>query len=57
LARYKRAIGIIGIFFAIIGGIAWFFQQIFLAIILWSIAAIIIVSLNKQKKYSIKKKN
>jgi hypothetical protein len=57
LVRYKRAIGILGIFFAILGGIAWFFQQIFLAIILWGIAAIVILRLNKQKKYSTKKRN
>jgi hypothetical protein len=37
-------------FFALTGGIAWFFQQILFAVMLWGIAGIILLKLNKQKK-------
>jgi hypothetical protein len=37
-------------FFAVAGGIAWFFQQTFFAVMLWGIAGIILLKLNKRKK-------
>ncbi|HEX7207640.1 MAG TPA: hypothetical protein VF233_05615 [Nitrososphaeraceae archaeon] len=45
----RQAIGIIGMIFAIVGGIAWFFQQTFFAIMLWGAAGIILLKLNKKK--------
>ena len=36
-------------FFALTGGIAWFFQQTLFAVMLWGIAGIILLKLNKQK--------
>ena len=45
----RQAIGILGMIFAIVGGIAWFFQQTFFAIMLWGAAGIILLKLNKKK--------
>ena len=45
----RQAIGILGMVFAIVGGIAWFFQQTFFAIMLWGAAGIILLKLNKKK--------
>ena len=42
--------GILGIFMAVLGGIAWFFQQGMPAIMLWGVAAVILFQLNKKKK-------
>jgi hypothetical protein len=50
LVKTKQLLGIIGIFLAILGGVAWFFQQRFPAIMLWGLAAIILFKLNKRKK-------
>jgi hypothetical protein len=36
-------------FFALTGGVLWFFQQTLFAIMLWGIAGIILLKLNKQK--------
>ena len=46
----RQAIGILGMIFAIVGGIAWFFQQTFLAIMLWGAAGIILLKLNKKNQ-------
>jgi hypothetical protein len=43
--------------FAIAGGIVWFLQQRLLALILWGVAIIIILKLNRQKKRLSKSKN
>lgn len=43
--------------FAVTGGIVWFFQQRLLALVLWGVAGIIILKLNRQKKRSPKSKN
>ncbi|HET8857516.1 MAG TPA: hypothetical protein VFM28_08305 [Nitrososphaeraceae archaeon] len=42
--------GILGIFMAALGGIAWFFQQRLPAIMLWGFAALILFQLNKKKR-------
>jgi len=36
--------------FAVAGGIVWYFQQRFLGLILWGIAVVIILKLNRDKK-------
>jgi hypothetical protein len=43
--------------FAVAGGIVWFLQQRLLALILWGVAIIIILKLNRQKKRLSKSKN
>jgi hypothetical protein len=50
LVRKKQAIGILGIIFAIIGGIAWFFQNIIFAVMMWSFAGIVLLKLNKRSR-------
>jgi 4-hydroxybenzoate polyprenyltransferase len=46
----RQAIGILGIIFAIAGGIAWFFQQTIFAVMLWSVAGIILLKLNRKSR-------
>jgi hypothetical protein len=46
----RQAIGILGMIFAIVGGIAWFFQQTFFAIMLWGAAGIILLKLQKKNQ-------
>ena len=46
----RQAIGILGMIFAIVGGIAWFFHQTFFAIMLWGVAGIILLKLNKKNQ-------
>ncbi len=46
----RQAIGILGMIFAIVGGIAWFFQQTLFAIMLWGAAGIILLKLNKKNQ-------
>jgi hypothetical protein len=50
LIKGKQILGIIGIFMAVLGGIAWFFQQRMPAIMLWGVAAVILFQLNKKKR-------
>jgi len=50
LVKSKQILGILGISMAVLGGIAWFFQQRLSAIMLWGLAAIILFQLNKRKK-------
>ena len=46
----RQAIGILGMIFAVAGGIAWFFQQTFFAIMLWGAAGIILLKLQKKNQ-------
>lgn len=50
LAKSKKILGIIGIVMAVLGGVAWFFQQKMPAILLWGGAALIMFKLNKRTK-------
>lgn len=56
LVRQRQAMGILGMFFAITGGVAWFFQQSLFAVILWGVAGIILFKLNKRKTRTRSKK-
>ena len=49
LVRQRQAMGILGMFFAITGGVAWFFQQTLFSVMLWGVAGIILFKLNKRK--------
>jgi hypothetical protein len=40
--------GILGMIFAALGGLAWFIQQNIVAIILWGAAGLILIRLNKR---------
>jgi hypothetical protein len=46
----RQAIGILGMVFAVLGGIAWFLRQNIVAIMLWGVAGLIILKLNKRAK-------
>ena len=46
----RKAIGILGIIFAIAGGIAWFFQQTIFAVMLWGVAGIMLLKLNRKSR-------
>ncbi len=46
----RQAISILGMIFAIAGGIAWFLHQTIFAIMLWVVAGIIILKLKKMIK-------
>jgi hypothetical protein len=46
----RQAIGILGIIFAISGGIAWFFQQTIFAVMLWGVAGIMLLKLNRKSR-------
>jgi hypothetical protein len=46
----RQAIGILGIIFAIAGGIAWFFQQTIFAVMLWGVAGIMLLKLNRKSR-------
>jgi hypothetical protein len=48
MVRQRQAIGILGMAFAVLGGVAWFLQQRIPAIILWGVAIIIMLKLNKR---------
>ena len=50
LVGQRQAIGILGMIFAILGGIAWFLRQNIVAIMLWGVAGLIILKLNKRTK-------
>ena len=50
LVGQRQAIGILGMIFAVLGGIAWFFRQNIIAIMLWGVAGLIILKLNKRAK-------
>lgn len=50
LVKTKQILGVIGILMAVVGGIAWFFQQKLPALMLWGGAAMIMFRLNKREK-------
>jgi hypothetical protein len=52
----RKAIAILGMFFAVLGGIVWFLQQNSIAIILWGIAALILFKLNKRNRKNIRRR-
>ena len=49
MVSQKKAIGILGIVFAVAGGVAWFFGQYIPAVMLWGVAGIIMLKLNKRQ--------
>jgi hypothetical protein len=57
LIKYRQGIGILGMIFAILGGVAWFIQQNVIAIILWGAAGLILLKLNKRNRNIQKHKN
>ncbi|HEY6163941.1 MAG TPA: hypothetical protein VIW25_03455 [Nitrososphaeraceae archaeon] len=58
MVRQRQTIGLVGMFFALTGGVLWFFQQTLFAVMLWGIAGIILLKLNKQKtRFRSKKQN
>jgi hypothetical protein len=50
MASRKKAIGILGMAFAVAGGAAWFFGQYIPAAMLWGVAVIILLKLNARKR-------
>ncbi|MGD1835770.1 MAG: hypothetical protein ACPKPY_01065 [Nitrososphaeraceae archaeon] len=46
----KQIIGILGIIFAVLGGISWHFQEKLPAFLLWAMAALLLFKLNKRRK-------
>ena len=46
----RQAKGTVGMAFAVLGGVAWYFQSYIIAAILWGAAMVIVFSLNKRKK-------
>lgn len=57
LIKYRQGIIILGMIFAILGGVAWFIQQNVIAIILWGSAGLILLKLNKRNRSIRKHKN
>jgi Flp pilus assembly protein TadB len=52
VVKGRQAIGILGMVFAVAGGIAWYFRQTFIAVMLWGVAGLILLKLNKRRKNS-----
>jgi hypothetical protein len=50
LIKHRQAIGILGMVFAVLGGVAWFIQQNIIAVILWGFAGLILLKLNKRNR-------
>jgi hypothetical protein len=50
MVSQKKAIGILGIIFTIAGGAAWFFGQYVPAVMLWGVAAIIVLRQNRRSR-------
>ncbi len=50
MVSQRKAIAIIGMFFAVAGGAAWFFGQNIPAFILWGVAIIIMLKINRRNK-------
>ena len=57
MVKYIQGIGILGMIFAVLGGIAWFMQQNIIAIILWGAAGSILLKLNKRNTNMRRHKN
>jgi hypothetical protein len=55
MVKQKKILGILGACFAVGGGITWLFHQYLFSSILWAIAGIIILKLNKMKNSSKKR--
>jgi Flp pilus assembly protein TadB len=56
MVSQKKAIGILGIAFAVAGGIAWFFGQHIPAAMLWGVAVLIVLKLNKRQQQKQKRR-
>jgi hypothetical protein len=52
MVKRKQILGILGACFAIGGGITWLLQQYLSSALLWAIAGIIILKLNKTRTRS-----
>ncbi|HEY6586656.1 MAG TPA: hypothetical protein VIY98_00050 [Nitrososphaeraceae archaeon] len=50
MVKTRQILGIVGIVMAVLGGLAWFFQQKMPAFMLWGGAALIMFKLNKRTK-------
>ncbi|MDQ3872059.1 MAG: hypothetical protein M3258_00415 [Thermoproteota archaeon] len=46
----RQTKGIVGMAFAVLGGIAWFYHVYIVAFILWGAATFLVFSLNKRRK-------
>jgi hypothetical protein len=46
----RQVKGIIGMVFAVLGAVAWFFQLYIPAVMLWGAAMVIVFTLNKRRK-------
>ena len=57
LIKYRQAMGILGMIFAVLGGVAWFVQQNIIAVILWGSAGLILLKLNKRNRKIRRHKN
>jgi hypothetical protein len=57
LIKYRQAMGILGMIFAVLGGVAWFIQQNIIAVILWGSAGLILLKLNKRNRKIRRHKN
>jgi hypothetical protein len=57
LIKYRQALGILGMIFAVLGGVAWFIQQNIIAVILWGSAGLILLKLNKRNRKIRRRKN
>jgi hypothetical protein len=57
LIKYRQGIGILGMIFAVLGGVAWFIQQNVMAIFLWGAAGLILLKLNKRGRNMRRHKN
>ena len=57
LIKYKQVMGILGMIFAVLGGIAWYIQQNIIAVILWGSAGLILLKLNKRDRKIRSRKN
>jgi hypothetical protein len=56
MVSQKKAIGILGMAFAVAGGAAWFFGQYIPAVMLWGVAGIIMLKLNKRQQQKSKRR-
>jgi hypothetical protein len=46
----RQAKSVVGMAFAVLGGVAWFFQLYIVAAILWGAAMVIVFSLNRRRR-------
>jgi hypothetical protein len=57
LIKNRQVMGILGMIFAVLGGIAWYIQQNIIAVILWGSAGLILLKLNKRDRKIRRRKN